>query len=60
MAEKLDFSILELTVLANDSLDETQEHKVLNLALFLELLDALLFFTLFGFFGLDLSIDFGS
>lgn len=60
MAEKLDFSILELTVLANDSLDETQEHKVLNLALFFELFDALLFFTLFGFFGLDLSIDFGS
>jgi hypothetical protein len=62
---------LDLPLVLQDELDKSQEHEVLNLALFLLLVPALLFFclTLLSFFPLflnaclllfDLTFNFGS
>ena len=53
-------SILNVAVRADDLLDHSQEHEVLNLALFLSLFASFLLFTLLCFLGFDLSVDCGS
>ena len=60
MLEESLLGVLELPVTSNQQLDETQEQEVLNLALFLSLLDCLLPFALFLLLCLDLLFDLSS
>ena len=60
MAMEVSFGFLDLVVLANNGLNHTKEHEVLNLALFLVLLSSFFILADFLLFSFDPLLELGS